>query len=156
MRFFYFFMRTSEPCSSQHNRHFSRYSIVLNQFTLNACRRISREPLAVSTSPLLLHSMKNVNTWIKTSFLFVFLGRWFAHGYIPCGLSAKLLTWLLVEVFPRKDYMFPHPPYFYIWWKIWANICKIMYKLWYTSIIRFHMHERTYWKYNDSVMEITR
>ena len=33
--------------------------------TLNACRRISREQLAVSTSPLLLHSMKNVNTWIK-------------------------------------------------------------------------------------------
>jgi hypothetical protein len=30
MRFFYFIMRTSEPCSSQHDRHFSRCSIVLN------------------------------------------------------------------------------------------------------------------------------
>jgi hypothetical protein len=34
--------------------------------------------------------MKNVNTWTKTSFLFVFLGHWCVHHYIPCDLSAKV------------------------------------------------------------------
>ncbi len=30
------------------------------------------------------------NNWTKTSFLFVFLGRWSVHHYIPCGLSDKV------------------------------------------------------------------
>jgi hypothetical protein len=40
---FYFFVRTSELFSFQHPRYFGRYSIVLNHFTLSACRSISRE-----------------------------------------------------------------------------------------------------------------
>ena len=41
MRDFYFFVRTSELFSSQNPRHFDRYSIVLDQFTLSVCRSIS-------------------------------------------------------------------------------------------------------------------
>ena len=100
MRFFYFIMRTSEPCSSQHDRHFSRYSSVLNHFTLSACRSMSREnqllevflgKTSCSHIPPTTTYHENVKTIEqKHRFFFVFLDHWCVHQYIPCGLSAKV------------------------------------------------------------------
>ena len=63
MRFLFFFLWTSCTILSQHPRHFGRYSVVLNRFTL---RSISERQLAVPTS-LLVKMIDVQQQWLISS-----------------------------------------------------------------------------------------